>query len=175
MKIITQNYVYSKNKEKKCIRAAKKTLGPILGKKNIKKIKTLKIKMLARYRVESFLEMWDEKTGVATLSLSPVWMDGRNGGYEYGVMHELTHLRDIMNKTMVPEVPEKGEKLRVWYDVEGLGVLTLFNKVMPEWVSQELFSNPMYEYQSFLDHLAIFYPWEVDACLARRKYGKHLK
>ena len=169
MKITVTNNCYSKYKENLCIKYLKKHARRLLSKENLSKIKSFNIIMVKRYTKGRFNasnvygHMWDD--GNAEIMLSPEWIidKHRAGWHEYGVMHELVHLRDILDGRLISEKPHKGEQMRVWYQTDNDDYLHLYTKTMPEWVSNELYAKDEHAHRSFIDHVSVYYPWERNA------------
>ena len=119
LKIKTQNNCFSEYREKLMKKHLRKWAPIILGEKNLKQIKGFDLVMYNNFNDRGvgypFYNMWNGSRAV--LSIAPNWMYGkREGTREYGVMHELVHLRDIIEGRLIPEKPKRGEKMRIWWE-----------------------------------------------------------
>ncbi len=174
MKIEIRNNCFSNYKEGLARKAAKSFAKRILGVQNFKQVKKLKIFLISRVGKNtdtfdnSFLSMWDEKKGIANLYLTFNWMEK---GYwiTYGVKHELIHLRDIMNGWLYAEKTQGKEKMRVWW-LHDDGYHHVYTKPAPDWLIDKLYEDDDIPYQSFLDVMSIYYPWEYESLTVERRY-----
>ena len=164
MNIQVKNHSYSKRKENHAKATFEKFANRILGKDNSKNIKTLQIRLMTNFGKQHnafredipFSHIWDEKTGTALLAVAPNWMKNLDR-LQYGIKHEMVHLRDVMNGWIVAEKPKKNEKMRVWY-LNDSNEYELYTRHAPVWLLDELWDNAPYD--SWLDAIGTYYPWE---------------
>jgi len=165
MKISFNRHSYSKYKENQIRRYFKMNVDHVLGKRRQKRIKEVHIRLMKNWRGKVFNEfpfshMWDEEKGKAVLFLAPNWMEEKHTR-AYGIAHELTHLKDIMDGYLLTEEPENGNKLKVWW------CGTLYEKTADNDLAHKLWGC---SYNSYCDYLSLYYPWEYEACKVNYYY-----
>ena len=175
LKIKFNRHSWSKYKEEQCRKALETHAPTILGEENLKKIKSFKIILMKNWRSNNlfrnpnvFEHCYNPKTGEATIILAPNWMYKRSlTSREYGVCHELVHIKDVIEENIISEKPRRGEKIRVWFRHNPEDKHTLYTETVPERVTSKMFEE---DYDAFYALMSAYYPWECEALQVRSIY-----
>ena len=136
-------------------------LSNILQTKNIKKIKTINIKLMTNFYVRGPNHLYFNKMfvdGHATIWVAPAWVKDGPGGRWYGVRHELFHLEDVLSGNIIA-LPLKGkEKMRIKWRKSPRHRFNTYTKVCPDWLQHELYDNE--DYKTYSAVISAYWPWE---------------
>jgi len=161
MQIAFNKHKYSKYIENHVRKCVEEQAAKVLGHRT-KIITKIQVNLESRFsgnKPNDYNNMFDH--GVVLVKLFPNWTTAGPYIRNYGVRHELIHVRDVMDGLLMNLPPKPGKNYRVKYRATTRHKWKFYDRYVPEWLGTQIYDNC--DYEIFYKMLSAVQPWEAEA------------